>query len=62
MSHSSLSYSPAADQPARQASPRAQSAAAISRHLSITGTRSHAPDIRSANGLSVRFCTHLKSL
>lgn len=36
MSHSSLSYSPAADQPARQASPRAQSAAAISRHLQRT--------------------------
>jgi murein DD-endopeptidase MepM/ murein hydrolase activator NlpD len=36
MSHSSLSYFPAADQPARQASPRAQSAAAISRHLQRT--------------------------
>ena len=36
MSHSSLSYFPAADQPARQASPRTQSAAAISRHLQRT--------------------------
>ena len=36
MSHSSLSYQSAADQPARQASPRAQSAAAISRHVQRT--------------------------
>ena len=36
MSHSSLSYYPAADQPARQASPRPQSAAAISKHLQRT--------------------------
>jgi hypothetical protein len=36
MSHSSLSYQSAADQPARQASPRAQSAAAISRHVQHT--------------------------
>jgi len=36
MSHSSLSYHPAADHPARQASPRAQSAAAISRHVQRT--------------------------
>jgi hypothetical protein len=36
MPHSSLSYCPAADQPARQASPLAQSAAAVSRHLQRT--------------------------
>jgi hypothetical protein len=36
MSHSSLSHYPAADQPARQPSPRAQSAAAMSRHLQRT--------------------------
>ena len=36
MSHSSLSYYPAADRPARQPSPRAQSAAAMSRHLQRT--------------------------
>src|SRR5689334_2903694 len=36
MSHSSLSYQSAADQPARQASPRAQSAAAMSRHVQRT--------------------------
>src|SRR5215471_3896200 len=36
MSHSSLSYYPAADQPARKSSPRAQSAAAISRHVQRT--------------------------
>src|SRR5262245_46156441 len=36
MSHSSLSYQSAADQPARQASARAQSAAAISRHQQRT--------------------------
>jgi hypothetical protein len=36
MSHSSLSYYTAGDQPARQASPRAQSAAAISRHVQRT--------------------------
>src|SRR6478736_1036576 len=36
MSHSSLSYQSAADQPARQASPRGQSAAAMSRHVQRT--------------------------
>ena len=36
MSHSSLSYYTAGDNPARQASPRAQSAAAISRHVQRT--------------------------
>ena len=50
MSHSSLSYQSAADQPARQASPRAQSAAAISRHVQRTHngyTLTHAgPQIR----------------
>jgi hypothetical protein len=36
MSHSSLSHYLTADQPARQPSPRAQSAAAVSRHLQRT--------------------------